>query len=234
MPNKLETLANNVIQCELCPRLRAHCLKTAKTKRTSYRNETYWGKPVPGYGDSQAKLVLVGLAPAAHGANRTGRIFTGDRSGEWLYRALYRAGFANQAQSVGLQDGLELQDAYVTCAVRCAPPDNRPTPQEFKNCAPFLHQELDFLTEAQVYLALGSLALGALIDHGNACGLKLVKSKMKFKHGSQFHLDNGKIILCSYHPSQQNTFTGRLTEGMFDQVFLDAKKLLRMSRHRSG
>lgn len=227
MANKLETLAKKVIGCEKCPRLREHCLKTAKEKRKSFLGETYWGKPIPGFGDPKAHLVMVGLAPAAHGANRTGRIFTGDRSGDWLFRALHRAGFANQAQSTHIGDGLKLRDAYVTCSVRCAPLDNKPTPQEFKNCAPFLYEDLDQFPDAKVFVVLGLIAFHALIGYLNQRGLVLKKSKMKFGHGARFELENGKTILCSYHPSQQNTFTGRLTEKMFDSIFTTARQIIR-------
>lgn len=208
--NSLKTLNKSITECNLCTRLRKHCLKIALTKKRSFAQETYWGKPVTGFGDPNASIVIVGLAPAAHGANRTGRIFTGDNSGLWLYRALHKAGLANQAESVSLNDGLVLKKAYVTCSVRCAPPDNKPTPQEFKNCSPYLKSELDLLTNKKVIIALGSIAAREV---GNYLG-----KKIKFTHGNVTALDDITVI-CSYHPSQQNTFTKRLTEPMFDKVF---------------
>lgn len=172
-----------------------------------------------GFGDPTARIVLVGLAPAAHGANRTGRIFTGDRSGDWLFRALHKAGLANQPTSDHAGDGLTLQDTWVTCSVRCAPPDNKPEPKEFENCREFLHEELDLLTDARVYIALGGIALGALQKYLSGKKVVREKSKWKFAHGAEFLLADGRLVLASFHPSQQNTFTKRLTEPMFDSVF---------------
>jgi len=174
---------------------------------------------VNGFGDPAARIVLVGLAPAAHGANRTGRIFTGDRSGDWLFRALHKAGLANQPTSVTAADGLELHDAWVTCSVRCAPPDNKPEPKEFENCRDFLHEELDLLTGARVYIALGGIALAALQKYLEGKGVVREKKKWKFAHGAEFSLTDGRKVLASFHPCQQNTFTKRLTEPMFDSVF---------------
>lgn len=212
------------IACEACPRLRRYCLKVAEEKRRAYAQETYWGKPISGFGDPHARLVIVGLAPAAHGANRTGRIFTGDRSGDWLYRALHKAGFANQPTSSHRDDGLKLRDAYVTCVVKCAPPDNKPSPAELKRCESLhLARELENLTEARVFIALGQIALQGLWpflrdgDH----------PRPAFGHGKVFPLSRNKSLILSYHPSQQNTFTGRLTEPMFDSVFESARALLK-------
>jgi uracil-DNA glycosylase family 4 len=194
----------------------------AREKRLAFRHEEYWGKPIPGFGDPDARLFIVGLAPAAHGANRTGRIFTGDRSGDWLYRALHRAEFANQARAVARDDGLELRDAYVSCIVRCAPPDNKPLPEEIRRCNPYLQAELELLGRVRVFVALGQLALQGLWTALGAPG-----PRPKFGHGVSHRLEDGRHLLCSYHPSQQNTFTGRLTEPMFDAVFAEARRLLR-------
>lgn len=230
-PQAFLDLETEIADCELCPRLRRHCEKVAREKKRAHQSETYWGRPVMGFGDPKARLVLVGLAPAAHGANRTGRIFTGDRSGEWLYRALHDAGFANQAESTGRDDGLLLKNAYVTCSIRCAPPDNKPLPAEFAKCAPYLARELALLKNARVFIALGSIALHAFIDDWNSRpeneDRKLKKTALKFSHGARFTLPDGRALLCSYHPSQQNTFTGRLTRPMFDSVFSEAKELIR-------
>nr|WP_249420465.1 uracil-DNA glycosylase [Rhabdothermincola salaria] len=193
--------------------------EVAATKRAAYADEEYWGRPVPGFGDPSACIVVVGLAPAAHGANRTGRMFTGDRSGEWLYRALWRAGLANQAESVGLDDGLALADAYVTAPVKCAPPANKPLPTERDACAPFLARELDVLGELRVIVALGGFGFAAVAAH---LGLR---PRPRFGHGVEVDLGHGRTLLGCYHVSQQNTFTGRLTEPMLDAVFARARAL---------
>jgi uracil-DNA glycosylase family 4 len=193
--------------------------KVAAEKRAAYRDWDYWGRPVPGFGDPDAELLVVGLAPAAHGGNRTGRVFTGDRSGDWLYRALYRAGYANQPNSDHRDDGLRLTGAYVTAAVRCAPPGNKPTPGERDACLPYLEREMGLLENARVIVALGGFAYDAvLMVTGSQPG-------PRFGHGVEVSLPEGRTVLCSYHPSQQNTFTGRLTEGMFDAVFRRARQL---------
>ena len=219
----LGSISQAIIDCDRCPRLRAHCRRVAEEKRKAFQSEEYWGGPVPGFGDIKSRFVIVGLAPAAHGANRTGRIFTGDRSGEWLYRALHKQGFANQPESHHRDDGLELRDTWVTCAVHCAPPDNKPLPEEFSACAPHLAAELNALSEtSRVFLALGGLALKSLWPHL----VPATKKAPKFQHGSEIRLPDGRTLLLSYHPSQQNTFTGRLTEPMFDAVFQRARALL--------
>lgn len=221
--NELRRLAQQVHACSACPRLRRHCLKTAQTKRKSYLKDTYWGKPISGFGDSNARLLIVGLAPAAHGANRTGRIFTGDRSGEWLYRAAHRFGFANQPASTHVGDGLELKNAYISCVVKCAPPENKPLPIELRRCEHFLKDELILLPRLKVILALGGIALRGVWP------LICPKERTpmpKFSHGATYALTGERTLLMSYHPSQQNTFTGRLTEPMFDSVFKKARDLL--------
>jgi uracil-DNA glycosylase family 4 len=187
--------------------------QVAVEKRAAFSGCTYWGRPVPGFGDPNARVVVVGLAPAAHGANRTGRVFTGDRSGEWLFRSMHRAGLANQPMSTGLDDGLTLRDAYVTAVVRCAPPDNKPTPAERDECLPFLVRELDLLKRTRVIICLGAFAYQSV---SSICG---VRPRPKFGHGVEVRIDAQRVILCSFHPSQQNTFTGRLTEAMLDAVF---------------
>lgn len=214
----------DVCDCRLCPRLVAWREEVAATKRAAYHDETYWGRGVPGFGDPAAKILVLGLAPAAHGANRTGRVFTGDRSGDWLFRAMHRAGLANQPTSVSADDGLALRGAWVTAAVKCAPPDNKPLPDERLNCRPFLQRELALLVNVRVVVCLGAFAFTA------ACNEFGVRPRPKFAHGAHYvthnHIaDNGLMLLCSFHPSQQNTFTGRLTEPMLDDVFTRAVEL---------
>ena len=193
----------------------------ASEKRAAYRDWEYWGRPLPGFGDPRAELVVVGLAPAAHGGNRTGRVFTGDRAGDWLYRALYRAGYANQPNSDQRDDGLRLKGAYVTAAVRCAPPGNKPTTEERDACLPYLERELALLRQARVIVPLGGFAYQAVSR------LTDLRPRPRFGHGVEARLSDGRIVLCSYHPSQQNTFTGRLTEEMLDAVFRRARGLAR-------
>ncbi len=221
----LARLQNEIYACQKCPRLRRYCQKVALEKRRAYQHENYWGLPVAGFGDPHAQLLVMGLAPAAHGANRTGRIFTGDRSGDWLYRALHKAGFANQPTSTHRDDGLVLQNTYVTCATRCAPPANKPSPTELKRCAGYLARELEILTEVRAYLVLGKIALDALwpwITQNTEADLR----KPRFAHGARFKLPDERLLIMSYHPSQQNTFTRRLTEAMFDSVFSTAREFL--------
>ena len=216
---ELERLSAEITRCRACPRLVAWRQEVALRRRAAFADQEYWGRPVPGFGDPAARLVVVGLAPAAHGGNRTGRVFTGDRSGDWLFAGLWRAGLANQPTSVALGDGLALTGAYVLAVVRCAPPANRPTPQERDTCAPFLRRELSLLPAARVLLALGNFAYQAL-----AAELGL-RPRPRFGHGVEAPLPDGRVLLCSYHPSQQNTFTGTLTEEMFDDVLRRAVKL---------
>ena len=221
MTDSLAVLHDEIVACRACPRLVEWREEVAREKRAAYRDWEYWGRPVPGFGDPEARLVIVGLAPAAHGANRTGRVFTGDRSGDWLFGAMHRAGFANQPTAEHRDDGLALLDAYVLAAVRCPPPKNRPTTEERDRCRPFLERELALLPKQRVLLALGGWALGVLAS------VEGLRPRPKFGHGAEFELPDGRVVLCSYHPSQQNTFTGRLTEPMFDSVFARARELVR-------
>jgi uracil-DNA glycosylase len=211
--------------CHRCPRLVAWCRAVARDKRAAYAADEYWGRPVGGFGDPAARVVVVGLAPGAHGANRTGRVFTGDRSGEWLYRALHRAGFANQASSTSRDDGLSLRDCYVTLSVRCAPPANKPAPAERDACLPFLVDDLRLLRRARVAVCLGRFAWDGLVLALEKLG-HVVKPRPKFSHGAEAVVGT-LTLLGSYHPSQQNTFTGVLTEPMLDGVFSRARALAR-------
>jgi uracil-DNA glycosylase family 4 len=220
-------LNRDIVQCETCPRLRKHCKNVAKEKRQAYFDQPYWGKPVPNFGSAKADLLIVGLAPGAHGANRTGRMFTGDRSGEWLYRALHHAGFANQPESTGVKDGLKLINCTITNVCLCAPPGNKPNRDELLSCRPFFIQALE-LCRPQVILALGGLAwketLAQLFEAGQ---MEPIRPKPKFSHGAKVKISEGRWLIGSYHVSQQNTFTGRLTEEMLDSVFDEAKRLIK-------
>lgn len=215
----LARLERDVVACRACPRLVEWRERVAAEKRAAYRDETYWGRPIPGFGDPAARIVVLGLAPAAHGANRTGRVFTGDRSGDWLFRAMHRAGLANQAESTRLGDGLELTDAWVTAAVKCAPPANKPTVDERDHCAPFLEREFAGLDRVRVVVCLGQFGYRAACSHFG------VRPRPKFGHGIEVEIERGPTLICSFHPSQQNTFTKRLTEPMLDAVFARAVSL---------
>jgi uracil-DNA glycosylase len=210
-----------LVECRRCPRLVAWREQVAREKRAAFRDWDYWGRPVPGFGDHSARLLILGLAPAAHGGNRTGRIFTGDRSGDWLFASLWRTGFANQPTSVTRDDGLALRDCYITAPVKCAPPENKPTIQERANCAPWLERELELLDTVRVVVALGSFAWDTALRH-----LGPVRPKPRFTHGAEATLPRGRVLLGSFHVSQQNTQTGRLTEAMLDGVFHRAKELI--------
>jgi uracil-DNA glycosylase family 4 len=220
--NELAQLQQHVTACTRCPNLVTYCQRVAEQKRRMYRDCDYWGKPVPGFGDPHAQLLVLGLAPGAHGANRTGRMFTGDRSGEFLYRGLYEAGFANQPTSNNRNDGLVLRNCYITAALRCAPPQNKPSPQELRNCQPYLEKELDILTRVRAVLVLGRIAFETylrVITSGNGFPRR---SSFIFSHRASYVLPGGlPRLFCSYHPSQQNTQTGRLTMDMFKQVLTD-------------
>ena len=217
-------LQDCIITCRLCPRLVEWRERVGREKVRRFADQQYWAKPVPSFGDPRARLLVIGLAPAAHGGNRTGRIFTGDRSGDWLFRALHKAGFANQPVSVHRNDGLRLRDCYVTAAVRCAPPQNKPLPQEITNCRQYLLEEIELLKRVRVIVALGRLAFDVAIT---CVGLKEQASRRpKFEHAAECQLRNGVELIASFHPSQQNTFTGKLTEPMFDRVFARARELV--------
>ena len=222
----LDRLAGRIARCRLCPRLVAHRECVAREKVARFREWTYWGRPVPGFGDPAARVLVVGLAPAAHGGNRTGRIFTGDESGTWLYAALHRAGFANQPTSRDRDDGLSLHDAYVTAVARCAPPANRPTPVEIATCRRWLLAELAALPRLVVVVVLGKVAHDGYLAGERARGHAVPRPAPRFAHGAEHRLPSGLVLLCSYHPSQQNTFTGKLTRPMLDAVFGRARALL--------
>jgi uracil-DNA glycosylase len=227
---RLDELQARVVRCKRCPRLRAYAAQVAHERKRAHRNCEYWGKPVPSFGDPRARVMIVGLAPGAHGSNRTGRPFTGDASGAFLYPALYRAGFASQPAAVDRSDGLELRDALITAAVRCAPPQNKPSPQELRNCFPYLLEEFDALPRLRVLIALGAIAFGAI--------LKLLRARhfafeaVLFRHGAELQAAKGRrviTVVASYHPSRQNTNTGKLTVPMFDAIFTRARQLLKIS-----
>jgi len=222
---EFERLQKRLTRCRRCPRLVAWREEVARTRRAAFRDEDYWGRPVPSFGDPAGRLLIVGLAPAAHGANRTGRMFTGDRSGDWLYRALHRAGFASRAESRSPGDGLELRDALVTAAVRCAPPRNKPAPDEREACRRWLDAELDLLPSIRVVVALGQIAWTEILRVLGDRGHTLPVPRPRFGHGAEIGLPGGPTVLASYHPSQQNTFTGKLTEGMFDAVWSRARAI---------
>ena len=222
----LTLLNDQIIQCVRCPRLVAHRTHIASTKRRQYRDWSYWGRPIPGFGDARALLLVVGLAPAAHGGNRTGRIFTGDRSGDWLYEALHHYGFSNQARSEHAQDGLKLSGCYIVATARCAPPDNKPTPKEFEACREYLMEELRLLKKLRVVIALGKIAFDQYLITCRVMGHSLPSPALRFAHGARYDLPWGITLLGSYHPSQQNTFTGRLTRPMFHSVFKEARRVV--------
>jgi uracil-DNA glycosylase len=226
MLKRIDALNDQIVRCRKCPRLVAYREKVAREKRRAFFDWKYWGKPVPGFGDPHAGMLILGLAPAAHGANRTGRMFTGDRSGDFLYRALYRAGFANQAASIRREDGLNLKNAYISAAVRCAPPANKPLPSELGNCLPYLESELD-LIRPRVVLVLGSIAMRAYLGLLKKQGRMERHSAFPFRHGASYSLGSGlPRVFVSYHPSQQNTFTGKLTERMLEDVLRDIRQFL--------
>ncbi len=224
----LKLLNQVVVECRLCPRLVAHREQIAREKRRVYLNWTYWGRPVPSFGDPAARLLLIGLAPGAHGANRTGRMFTGDRSGDFLYRALFETGFASQPESLAREDGLTLLDVYITAPVRCVPPDNKPERDEILRCRPFFEQELRLLRNLKVIVLLGGIALDAYLGTLQDKGLIKSRSAFPFSHGAEFDTHpSGPRLLCCYHPSQQNTSTGRLTAQMLTEIFERARAMIK-------
>jgi len=229
MADALRQLSEQIVTCRKCPRLVRYREKIARERRRAFREWDYWGKPVPGFGDPSAKLLVLGLAPAAHGANRTGRMFTGDRSGDFLYNALHRAGFANQPTSVSRDDGLQLTNAYITATLRCAPPANKPLPSELGQCRPYLEQELDILRPRAV-LALGGIAMRAYLRLLKDRGELQSHSGVQFRHGASYELGEGlPRLFVSYHPSQQNTFTGKLTEAMLARVLRNIRRFFEKS-----
>ena len=225
LPDWLCQLNREVIDCTRCPRLVAYRQRVAREKRRAYREWDYWGKPVPGFGDPQARVLVLGLAPGAHGSNRTGRPFTGDASGNFMYPVLYDTGFASQPNATDRNDGLQLRDLYITAAVRCAPPDNKPLPQELAHCAPYLDRELAGLTRLKVIVALGRIGFEAYLNYLRRQELITSRAAYPFAHGARFAMPNGKTLLASYHPSNQNTQTGKLTRAMFLRIFKEAARL---------
>ena len=225
LASSLAILEDRIVRCRLCPRLVAWREQVARTRRRAYRDEVYWGRPIPGFGDPAARIVLVGLAPGAHGSNRTGRMFTGDRSGEFLYAALHRAGLASAPTSRSRDDGLTLRGAFITSACRCAPPDNRPTPEELARCAPFLDAELALLLELRVLVALGAIGWDAILGHLERSRRPIPRPRPRFGHGAEWAPAGGPAVIGTYHPSQQNTQTGRLTPAMIDAVMQRAAEL---------
>ncbi|MEO8166847.1 MAG: uracil-DNA glycosylase [bacterium] len=222
----LQSLQSHIISCRLCPRLVDWRESVAQEKTKRFQADEYWGKPIPSFGDPKARVLLVGLAPAAHGGNRTGRMFTGDNSGNWLFRALHKAGFANQAESLHIKDGLKLTDCYITATLRCAPPLNKPERSEIENCRPYLLQEIELLRNVRVVVGLGKIGFDAALNAYREAGKIDYKTKPKFTHCASYKLGDLTFI-ASFHPSQQNTFTGRLTEPMFDKVFAAARRTLK-------
>ena len=225
MRNALDQLNAEVVACTRCPRLISHCRQVAQEKRRAYMQWEYWGRPVPGFGDRKARVLILGLAPGAHGSNRTGRPFTGDGSGDFMYPVLHKAGFASQPTATDRKDGLELRDAYITAVVRCAPPQNKPILAELANCSAFLDRELELLKELKVVVVLGKIAFDGYLSYLKRRGLLTGKNGFHFAHGATYKLPDGKIMLASYHPSLQNTNTGKLTKKMFLAVFRKAAAL---------
>jgi uracil-DNA glycosylase family 4 len=221
----LETLNQEIVACNLCTRLRGHCTEVAGVRRRAYIDQEYWGRPVPSFGDPEARVLALGLAPGAHGSNRTGRPFTGDGSGNFLFPVLHEAGFASQPNAVSRNDGMKLTGLWITSVARCAPPGNKPTPEELRNCAPWLDREMSLLTNLRVVVCLGRIALDGLLAHEARLGKVPARSKFVFAHGAEYTLPSGLIAITSYHPSLQNTNTGKLTAPMLLRVFLRARKL---------
>ena len=225
LPPWLKILNQEVVTCTRCPRLVIYREMIAREKRRAYRGCEYWGKPVPGFGDPNARVLVLGLAPGAHGSNRTGRPFTGDASGSFMYPVLHETGFANQPTATSREDGLVLNDLYITAAARCAPPDNKPLPAELGNCAPYLKRELEGLSRPKVIVALGKIAFDAYLNYLKRAGQLPTKSGYVFAHGAKYDMPDGRTLLASYHPSNQNTQTGKLTRPMFMSIFQEAARL---------
>ena len=225
LPAWLSELNREVVACTRCPRLVEYRQQVAREKRRAYRDCEYWGKPVPGFGDPNARVLVLGLAPGAHGSNRTGRPFTGDASGKFMYPVLHETGFANQAIATDRKDGLVLRDLYITAAARCAPPDNKPLPQELANCAPYLEREIRCLKNLKVIVALGKIAFDAYLNYLKRSGKLSARKDYIFKHAAAYKMPDGRTLLASYHPSNQNTQTGKLTRVMFVNIFKEAARL---------
>jgi len=225
VPSPLEILNKKIVACNLCPRLREHCTKVGREKRRAYLDWEYWAKPVPSFGDPKAQVLLLGLAPGAHGSNRTGRPFTGDASGNFLYPVLHSTGFASQPEAEHRDDKLTLRNAYITSVARCAPPGNKPSVNELENCAPYLDEELAALTNLRVIVCLGKIAFDGLLAHLLRIGAITSRRGYSFSHGAEYQLPDRRWIVASYHPSQQNTLTGKLTKQMFTNIFVRARKL---------
>jgi len=221
----LVILSERIVACELCPRLRAYCAEVARVRRRAYADWEYWGRPVPSFGDTQARVLILGLAPGAHGSNRTGRPFTGDGSGDFLYPVLHQAGFASQPRAVSRDDGMKLHSLWITSVVRCAPPGNKPAPEELRNCAPWLDSEMSLLRNLRVVVCLGRIAFDGLLAHQSRTGKLASRSGLVFAHGAEYTLPGGLWAIASYHPSLQNTNTGKLTRLMLLKVFRRARKL---------
>lgn len=230
MSSVLVQLNQEIVGCTRCARLISYCQKIGREKRRAYMDWQYWAKPVPGFGDPEARLLILGLAPGAHGSNRTGRPFTGDGSGYFMYPVLYKAGFASQPTATHRDDGLKLKDAYITAAVRCAPPQNKPSPEEIANCSAFLDREMAALKNLRVVVALGKIGFDAYLNYLKRAGLLKSKAGLEFAHAAHYQMPDGLILLCSYHPSLQNTNTGKLTEKMFLEVFRKARRLLEKAK----
>jgi uracil-DNA glycosylase family 4 len=221
----LEILNKDIIVCDRCPRLRQYTAEIAQLKRRAYRDQTYWGQPVPSFGDPTAKVLVIGLAPGAHGSNRTGRMFTGDGSGAMLYRVLHKTGFASQATAVSREDGLTLRGLYITATAHCAPPGNKPLPEELRNCRPYLERELQLLVNLKAVVALGKIAFDVYLDTLKSRGVIKARAPFPFGHDVEYRMGAGEpVLIGSYHPSQQNTSTGKLTEKMLTDVFWRARK----------
>ncbi len=230
MGSALEILNREVIRCVRCPRLVEYRERIGREKRKAYRDWEYWAKPVPGFGDPNARVLILALAPGAHGSNRTGRPFTGDSSGNFMYPVLHRTGFASQPRATHRDDGLVLTDIYITATCRCAPPDNKPLPTEIANCSSFLDRELEMLDKVQIVVVLGKIGFDAYLNHLKRRGVLKSKAEYKFAHGAKYKMPDGRIMMVSYHPSNQNTATGKLNEEMFTQVFREAARLLAKSK----
>jgi len=226
----LEVLNSQIVACESCPRLREYCAEIARVRRRQWRDWDYWGRPVPSFGDPMARVLVLGLAPGAHGSNRTGRPFTGDGSGDFMFPVLYETGFASQPKAYSREDGLRLKDMWISAAVRCAPPDNKPTPEEQRNCAHWLDEEIRLLTRLRVVVCLGKIGFDSFVSHLVRIGVLESRKGIEFSHGAEYKLLNGLKLLATYHPSLQNTNTGKLTAPMFLKIFVRARELAEIKR----